>query len=158
MDTQAVISIAGLLSSVGSVAFFVIKGVMQSKQKQEEFDRSQQVNKADWLSWLAEAKKEVNAAKDEALAARRDAAKKSEEMIALIEAHRKEMEAKEALISRLQGQLNNQDTQLRLQSEEIAVLRRELATWKSKAPIRKEEIKEITKMEVKDEIAHRLTE
>lgn len=165
METSAIITLMGTLFSVGGVGYLLIKHHMERKdreaearEKDEEYERNQRVNKQDWLTWLAEAKKEVESAKEEAVAARRDAEQKAKEMIDLIEAHRKEMADKDTLIARLQSQLNSQDAQLRGQSEEISVLRRELATWKSKAPSRKEAIKTAAKTEIKEELVHKLTD
>lgn len=164
METTLITFILSSLST-GGFAYIIIKGVIERKKqeqdaqdKENDYDRAQRVNKEDWLTWLAEAKKEVEAAKQEALLARRDAEKKSLDMIALIEAHQKEMADKEWLITRLQGQVNSQDAQIKAQSAEIAALRRDLSIWKSKAPARRDAMKEEAKVELKEEIANKLTE
>lgn len=151
--------------SVGGVGYLIVtrildasKRAQEEKQKEEDYERSQRVNKADWLSWLNAAKEEVNAAKEEAMVARRDAQRLSDEMVALISTHRQEIADRDALISRLQKQLNLQDEKIRQQALEIEGLRRELATWKSKAPLRRETIKEEAKSEVKEEIAQKLVD
>lgn len=131
MDGQIILALIGIVSSFGSIAFFIIKGVMDSKKKEREYERSQNVNKQDWLSWLKEAKDEI--------------AVKQKEINDLVEKHRRELGDKDSLISRLQKQVNNQ-------AEEIQDLQKELKRWKDKYPERKESIKEETKEEMKNDL------
>lgn len=117
MEAQIIVAILGILSSFGSAAFFIIKGVLDSKKKEQEYERSQRVNKQDWISWLAEAKREVESLK--------------KEIKDLVEKHRIEMGDKNSLISRLQKQVNDQ-------AAEISELQRELQHWKNNFPEHKE--------------------
>lgn len=121
MDGQVILALLGIVSSFGSAAFIIIKGVLDSKKKELSYELSQRVNKADWISWLGEAKREIAGLK--------------QEIKELVEEHRKELNEKNLLIDRLQRQINDQ-------AVEIHNLQQELRRWKDRYPERKEDIKD----------------
>lgn len=65
MDTQVILTILSLASSVGTAAFFIIRWILQSSTDTTNFTRGQVVTKQEWLAREKELKEERRQDKEE---------------------------------------------------------------------------------------------
>lgn len=125
MDTQVTLSILALLSSFGTVAFFVIKWILTRKTAESDYERRERWGKQDYFKLLDERAAEVEEARTEL-----------NKLMVRIEA--------------LQTTIDELKDQAIKYRDEIRELRHELRNWKQGEPKRKE----VVKQEVKDEITN----